>query len=312
MLMLNAPHVLPRSHTVIWLVVLGAAVALGPVLFVGGARSATEATGLIAFTRWRAVYVMHADGTDARPVWRGPRGATDVAWSPDGTKLVFGTPGAIVVMNANGSDRVRVADVTARSLAWSADGRIAFTAHRGSRDADIWLMYADGSNMRRLRRTPRISESNVDWSPAGDRLAFDTGWGELYVVKENGRSLRNLTPKRGAWSGEPDWSSDGREIAFAYADRLARHVGPAPYTEIWVMDASGELQLRLTENKVRDGSPTWSPDGQRIAFLRERHLDAYGMNWFVNDIYVMNANGTGARKLSGDGRNLAWQPVPAS
>src|SRR3972149_3972474 len=85
--------------------VVGLAGTLGPAVLVGGARSASEASGLIAFARLDGVYVMRADGSGARPLWRGSWAPsawpTDVAWSGDGRRLAFATSGAIRVMNAD-------------------------------------------------------------------------------------------------------------------------------------------------------------------------------------------------------------------
>ena len=69
--------------------------------------------------------------------------------------------------------------------------------------------------------------------------------------------------------------------------------------EIYVMNADGSGQRRLTRNTVGDRHPVWSPDGRRIAFES---------NWQVN---VMNADGSGQRRLTRNGgRNFApaWSP----
>lgn len=290
---------LRASGSLAALVAVGLLVALISALLVGDARSASQASGgLIAFTRDDGVYVMHPDGSDVRLLWRGSAGPTDVAWSPDGSKLAVRTSGwSIWVVNADGTDPVRVARVAASSLSWSADGRrIAFTAN-----GDIWLMNADGSNIRLLKRTPGLSARNVDWKPTGGWLAFDRGGyvPVVYVMRTDGRNLRELPPPptlRG-WpdSTDPDWSPDGRRIVFASV------AGPGTDFEIWVMDASGKQWVQLTENRVHDGSPAWSPDGRRIAFLRGGNPDSW-------EIYVMNADGTGVEKLT-KGASPAWQPV---
>jgi len=55
--------------------------------------------------------------------------------------------------------------------------------------------------------------------------------------------------------------------------------------EIYVMDADGTNQVRLTNNSVVDDHPTWSPDGMKIAFVSERIAGGFA-------IFVMNADGT--------------------
>jgi Tol biopolymer transport system component len=74
--------------------------------------------------------------------------------------------------------------------------------------------------------------------------------------------------------------------------------------EIYVMNADGTDQRRLTNNPREDGRPAWSPDCRQIAFDSDRsgHFD----------IYVMNADGSNVRRLTNKGDNgyPAWSPAP--
>jgi len=73
--------------------------------------------------------------------------------------------------------------------------------------------------------------------------------------------------------------------------------------EIYVMNADGTGQTRLTENSVYDQEPAWSPDGKRIVFWSYRDGN--------NEIYVMNADGSAPTRLTnhrGTDGAPAWSP----
>lgn len=288
-------------------VLVAFALALVWGLLVGGARSATVTPGLIAFTRQDGIYAIRTDGSPAVPVRRGgwAKYPQALAWSPDGSKLAFTAQG-IWAMNADGTHLTRLAGAVweSYSLTWSPDGRkIAFTSSRGG-DSDIWVMNANGTSKHRLLRTPDLSEHQVDWSPDGRRIAFDAQvnpynpWGpsDIYVVKTDGRNLRNLTAPRGrGWAGSPDWSPDGRRIVF---------LGSSPSEHgIYAMNANGRARVRLTGDGL---SPVWSPDGSEIAFVRGTVARPGS-----SDLYVMKANGTGMKALTHSRASEAspeWQP----
>ncbi|MHB1160834.1 MAG: hypothetical protein ACYC3V_10970 [Chloroflexota bacterium] len=73
--------------------------------------------------------------------------------------------------------------------------------------------------------------------------------------------------------------------------------------EIYLMNADGSGQTRLTNSPAYDGAPVWSPDGSRVAFASKRDGN--------DEIYVMNADGTGQTNLTrhpGADLSPAWSP----
>ena len=74
-------------------------------------------------------------------------------------------------------------------------------------------------------------------------------------------------------------------------------------SEIYVMNADGSGQTRLTNNSVRDDVPTWSPDGRTIAFVRR--------NGGTSSINLMNADGTNVRQITtfnSSNSSITWSP----
>ena len=120
----------------------------------------------------------------------------------------------------------------------------------------------------------------------------------IYVLNADGSAQTRLTENAAARSSngvffqvEPDWSPDGRSIAFA-----SRRGGSF---DIYVMNADGTGTRRLTATSDDDDNPTWSPDGRRLAFNR------------AGDIYVMSADGTGVRRVTVEmdpQTDPAWSP----
>jgi TolB protein len=157
------------------------------------------------------IYVMNADGSGQRNLSPNPSSHEFAGpWSPDGRTILFMTDRdgnwEIYAMDADGSNarnltRNPLNDGRDGGLAWSPDGRrIAFGTNRDRNpsrrgQAEIYVMNADGSALRRLTRTPE-AEFVFRWSPNGRQLLFgrfpsQPRWA-FFVMNADGSGVRKV------------------------------------------------------------------------------------------------------------------------
>lgn len=189
---------------------------------------------------------------------------------------------------------------------WAPDGsRIAFSLHkrRSGSHTQIYLMSADGTDAERLPQKRRRNNEQPAWSPSGKWLAFvsettcknaSVSNFDIWVMRPDGSDKRRLTT--GCFDElEPEWSPDGRRIAF-------QSVGPGN-PEIFVMRSDGSRMRRITTHDSIDGNVAWSPDGTSIAFASTRTGEY--------QVFVRRLQAAKARRLTGgDANNLmpSWSP----
>jgi Tol biopolymer transport system component len=121
--------------------------------------------------------------------------------------------------------------------------------------------------------------SSPKWSPDGNEILFTYNAGKsssseafynLWVINPDGTGQTQLTHDILVLRAR--WSPDGRWIAF---DGPIAYEEPNPDYELWLIDGTGSTLKRLTSNTVNKASeamPTWSPDGDRIFFVRGKSL----------------------------------------
>jgi Tol biopolymer transport system component len=297
---------------VVWLqprIVVG--VALGAIA-VSQAPTSLAATGKIAFERPSN----ERPGTDsAYRIWSvQPSGkglhqlktssdASGSDLSRDGRKLAWSrVSGSSSLVFAGDNEAQHAKVVLKRSGAgvgrtrWSPSGRaLAFSegnfAHRHIGVLDL----------RSKQVTTFAGISLGDWSPDGSMIVGSatataaTGpVPGLYVLDVGTGTTRTILTFPGNDEPLATWAPDGRRIAFSRTDSDLETT-PNPVYQLWVVDPDGSNLRQVTSLPRGASSPTWSPDGSRLAFvaggaksrqyLATVRLDGTGVKRVTRDVF---------------------------
>ncbi len=250
------------------------------------------------------ICIMNADGSDYR------RLTTEdgiqhyyPALAPDGKSVIYSAYREANVyelyeMNlADGSikrltDRLGV--LNAPDI--SPDGaRIVFMRWTvASNQNQVWVMNRDGSKPRRVVNGTGWDPS---WSPDGNQILFASdrgGSNQLWIVGLDGSGLRQVSHLP-ALRGRSDWSSQNLIVTYS---------GEAWAREIFTMNLNGSNSRQVSPAGGNSQGPSFSPDGQWIAFTAyfDHFDDIHGC-----EIYIMRVDGTDMRRLT-DNDYCDYQP----
>jgi dipeptidyl aminopeptidase/acylaminoacyl peptidase len=254
----------------------------------------------LAFTSSRGeaktgqLYVIPAEGGEARKLTDLKEDPSDLVWSPDGSRIAFCARVRDEAYEEEDDRKRRPRRFT--RLNYKLDN-VGWT---GDRRQQLFVVPADGSEEPTQLTDGDFEHGSPAWSPDGSKLALVSArsdfWdielaSHVYVMDASGGEPTQLTTETEGGCEAPVWSPDGSQIAFLYTPGTFDwpHHG-----QVAVVPAEGGAHRLLTESLDRTcapyppiGEPIW--DDGRILFALEDHGNVH--------VYAVPADGAGAPEL---------------
>ena len=167
----------------------------------------------------------------------------------------------VYVLALDGGEARRVTNLKngVNGFGWSHDGtRLVVTTRTGPSDAK-----APSSDVRHYKHLS-YKFNDTGW--------FDDKRSHIWVVDVASGSARQITSGEDWNDSDPQWSPDGKQIAFV-SDRTGKAFDESRNSDVFVVDSGGGPITKISDHDEEDNSPRWSPDGKQIAFVgrvRER------------------------------------------
>ena len=286
----------------VWLALLGTL----PLLAVGSGATASNSApprnGLIAVAGGEGITIVDPR-TGADKVIPKTDLLGEPAWSPDATLLAVTSwaddMDRVYTIKPDGTDRQLVLD-NASSPSWSPDGKQLVVVRATKISTSLAIVDADGTDAHMLGGTAEASSPK--WSPDGKRIAFLDRNGLVSTISPEG-DLAPLSTKIEAAGFS--WSPDSSKLAY---DAYRGDEGTG-HAVVVVLDLASGRETTLPGAQADAETPSWSPEGDQIAFLSMSSTSASsGCGSHIDrELWVMNADGSNAHNAAP--RIAAYSPA---
>ncbi|MFL5482692.1 MAG: hypothetical protein ACJ8AK_10930 [Gemmatimonadaceae bacterium] len=252
--------------------------------------------------------IVDSDGAETRAITTG-RGALSPAWSPSGEAVVFtvlGNTGTQVQeLDVKTGKTRRVSQIRAGlniTPVYQPNGNGILYARGTGNGTDLVFASMDSTEPKRITIGRGTDNTSPSYSPDGTQVAFISGRSgspQVYIMDADGSNVQLLTPyKPGvrSYRASPDWSPDGRAIAYEQQNGNF---------QVWMIDLRDRVPKQLTSEGENE-DPSWAPDGRHLVFTSSRGGD--------KQLWIVDTESGRARQLthSKGARLAAWSPILAN
>jgi len=262
----------------------------------------------IAYVNNGTLRIVDSDGAETRTITTG-RGALSPAWSPTGESVVFtvlGNAGTQVHELDVRTGRTRLVSQIRAGLnitpVYQPDGNAILYAQGTGYGSDLVLAGLDSTAPRRITLGRGSDNTSPSYSPDGHQVAFISGRSgqpQVYIMDADGSNVQLLTaykPGVRSYRASPDWSPDGRAIAYEQQNGNF---------QIWMIDLRDRVPKQLTSEGENE-DPSWAPDSRHLVFSSTRSGD--------KQLWILDTETGRTRQLthSRGARLAAWSPILAN
>lgn len=237
------------------------------------------------------IYIMNVDGSGVRRISNGEGVTTCSYFFPGGDRILYSS-------TYLGGKECPPKPSYAQGYVWAL-----YPAY------DIFTARPDGSDLRRLTDT-RGYDAEATISYDGGKIVFTSlrdGDLDVYTMNADGSGVKRLTTRKG-YDGGAFFSLDGKKIVYRayhptdpgevrdYENLLRQGLVRPSRMEIFVMDADGKNQRRITNYGAASFAPYFHPNGRQIIFSSNLE-NPRGRNF---DLYLINEDGSGPERITFD------------
>ncbi|WP_375324784.1 S9 family peptidase [Flagellimonas sp. GZD32] len=256
------------------------------------------------------LWIINFDGSNNRPLTTGNHNDFSPVWSHDGTKIVFKSNMAddkmkLYLMWLDTKETMALTNTpqTPGQVSWSYDdSTLAFNMFVPEANESIIKMPAKPEGAKWNSPPKYIDKMNYRGDGAG---YYKGGNMQLFTLPISGGTPKQLTFTEFDHGG-PIWAKDNTHLYFNANFHKDEEMEPAD-SEIYKISTIDGKITPLTDRYGPDAQPVLSPDGSKIAYLGyDDRLQGYQLT----QLYVMNADGSDAKLISGDFdrdvEDMAW------